>query len=342
LPNATRARFWTVLLTALGLTLLAAYISLTNGEFDMTIGDVVRTLLRIHPVRDYDLVIFQFRLPRIVIAALVGLGLGMAGAVLQGVTRNGLADPGVLGINAGAGAAIVLFTFAFAGSGVAGHTGTMAVLAMPLFGLVGGLGTALAIYLFSWQNGRLNPRLLILAGIALGMGLSAVSLYVSLRMKPQDFEMATVWLTGTIWNANWLYIVAMLPWLVLFVPVVWLRAHRLDLFQLGEDSATSLGLAAEKEKSLLLLSSIGIVSACVSVSGNIGFVGLMAPHIAKRLVGIHHSRVLPVCGALGMLLVVAADFVARTVFSPVELPVGIVISILGVPYFIFLLFKARA
>jgi iron complex transport system permease protein len=332
-------RYWIVLLVSVAIILVAIYVSLTNGVFDMTVMDVIRTFLRLDPLPDHDLVIFDFRLPRIVIAAFVGFGLGIAGAVIQGLTRNGLADPGILGINAGAGAAIVVFMFFFEGQ-ITGR-GWLSVLAMPLFGWIGGLGTAALIYMFSWRNGGLDPQRLILVGIAAGSGLGALALYLSLKMNPQNFEMATVWLAGSIWNANWKYIASMLPWLVILVPVILRKSSVLDLFQLGEDSAKSLGVSTEREKNVLLLSSIGIVSACVSVSGNIGFVGLMAPHIARRLVGIQHNRVLPVCGTIGMLLVIVSDFIAKTVFSPVELSVGIVISIIGVPYFVYLLFKTK-
>lgn len=322
------------------LIMTAIYCSLTNGTFDITITDVFRTIFRIDPVPEHDLVIFDFRLPRIVIASLVGLGLGIAGAVIQGVTRNGLADPGILGINAGAGAAVVVFMFFVQGQ-IKG-TDWFSIMLMPLFGLVGGLGSAILIYIFSWKNGKLDSQRLLLTGIAIGSGLGAFSLYLSLKMKATDFEMAAVWVSGSIYNANWTYIIAMLPWFILFIPIIKRKAHLLDLFQLEETSIKSLGISVEKEKSILLLSSIGLVSACVSVSGSVSFVGLMAPHIAKRLVGIHHHQVILVSGAIGMLLVISSDFIAKTVFAPVELPVGIVISMIGVPYFLYLLFKAKA
>ncbi|WP_314587661.1 iron ABC transporter permease [Paenibacillus terrigena] len=332
-------RFGFVLLIGCLLTLAAVYVSLTNGAFDMTLAEVVKTLLRINPDPSHDLVIFEFRLPRIVIAMLVGFGLGVVGAVVQGLMRNGLADPGILGINAGAGAAIVVFMFFFQGS-IQG-AGWFAMMAKPLFGMAGGLSAAALIYLFAWNRGKLDPQRLILVGIAIGSGYGAVSLFLSLKMKPNDFEMATVWLTGSIWDANWTYIAAMLPWLIILLPIMMWKAHLLDLFQLEENSVKSLGVATEKEKSILLLCCIGVVSACVSVSGNISFVGLIAPHITRRLVGIRHRYVLPISGVMGMLLVVASDFISKTVFQPVELPVGIVISIIGVPYFIYLLRRGR-
>lgn len=339
MPNVSARRYAGVLLGFAAVIVAAIYISLTNGAFDISIGDTLRTLLRIHPQPEHDLVILEFRLPRIVISALVGLGLGIAGAVVQGVSRNPLADPGILGINAGAGAAIVIFLFFFQGAIRA--TGWAATLAMPMFGLCGGLGAAALIYAFAWKDGRLDPQRLILVGIGVATGLGAVALYLSLKMKASDFEMATVWLNGSIYNANWRFIVTMLPWLVALIPVIWKNSHYLDLLQLEEDSVRSLGVPSEKVKALLLLSAIGIVSACVSVSGGIGFIGLMAPHIARRLVGLKHRRIIPACGLIGMALVVVSDFIAKTAFAPVEIPVGIVISVIGVPYFIYLLYRDK-
>ncbi|WP_442951563.1 FecCD family ABC transporter permease [Paenibacillus sp. GYB004] len=322
-----------------GIILVTFYMSLTNGAFDMAVKDVFTTLLGINPQQDFVFVIFELRLPRIVIAILVGMGLAIAGAVLQGVTRNGLADPGILGINAGAGAAIVIFLYFYQGQ-IKG-TGLAAIMAMPLFGLAGGLAAALLIYAISWKDGRLEPQRLLLTGIAAAAGLGAVSLYLTLKMNAKDFEMVAVWTSGSIYNANWKYIGAVVPWLVLLIPVIIRKSYILDLLQLDENSVRSVGVASEKEKALLLLCSIGLVSACVSVSGGIGFIGLMAPHIARRLVGGAHRRILPVCGLVGALLVLASDFIGRMVFAPAELPVGIVIAIIGVPFFIFLLYRNK-
>ena len=315
-------------------------LSLTSGTFHMTPMDVFRTLFRVNAVPEFDLVIFDFRLPRIVIAGLVGIGLGISGAVIQGVTRNGLADSGILGINAGAGAAIVISMFFFQGQ--SGDAHWLSIMSLPLFGLVGGLLASTLIYIFSFKDGRLDMNRLLLTGIAIGSAFGAFTLYLSLKMKSTDFEMATVWISGSIYDANWNYIISMLPWLIILIPIIQKKAYLLDLFQLEETSIKSLGISVEKEKSILLICSIGLVSACVSVSGSIGFVGLMASHIAKRLVGINHKHVIPICGAIGALLVLVSDFIAKTVFAPAELPVGIVISIIGVPYFLYLLVKAKA
>lgn len=329
----------TVIAVTSAIILFTSYLSLTNGTFDMSVTEVVKTLLRMDSTREHDLVIFDFRLPRIVIALLLGLGLGTAGAVIQGIVRNPLADPGMLGINAGAGTAVVLFMFFFQGS-ITGASFS-AIMAMPLFGLIGGLAAALIILVFALERGKLDSQRLILVGIAVSSGFGAITLFLSLKMNAKDFEMATVWLAGSIYNANWLFICAMLPWFIIFIPLIWRKSLVLDVMQLEEGSAMGTGVSVHRERLLLLLYSVGIVSACVAVSGSIGFVGLIAPHMARRLVGLHHRHVIPVSGLIGMAMVAAGDFIGKTIFAPAQLPVGIVISIIGVPYFVYLLFKTR-
>ncbi len=332
-------RTWSIAALLLLVTLITVYVSVTNGAFDMSVLDVARTLLRIEPSPQYDLVVFDFRLPRIVLALLVGFGLGIAGAVIQGVTRNGLADPGMLGINAGASMAVVVFMLLFR------HTlelsGWLAYMAMPLFGLAGGMLAVGVIFWLARHNGVLDPQQLILVGIAVSSGFAAITLYVSLKMNPNDFEAAAVWLAGSLHSANWRYIGATLPWLLVLTPYLWYRSRMLDVLQLHDESALSLGVGLGRQRRQLILAAVGIVAACVSVSGGIGFVGLIAPHIARRLVGVHHRYMLPISGLTGMLMVVLADLIGKTIFAPAQLAAGIVISLIGVPYFVYLLFRSR-
>ncbi len=321
------------------LIICGIYVSLTNGTFDLSAADVIRTLLRIHPTKEYDLVIFDFRLPRILIGALVGFGLGIAGAVLQGITKNPLADPGILGIHAAAGASVVIGMFLF--HGTFKGSSWMAVMTMPMFGWIGGIAAVVLLYMFARRHGEFDPERLILVGIALGSGFGALTIFISLKMNPQDFEMATVWLSGSIYSATWKHVVTTLPWIVILVPIIWRRAYILDIMQLGEISLKGVGVQPNKERQILLLCCVGLVSACVAVSGSIGFVGLIAPHIARRLVGIHYKYIVPACGLIGMLMVIIGDLIGKTIFAPAQLPVGIVISIIGVPYFLYLLYQAR-
>lgn len=310
--------------------------------FDMTITEVLKTIFGLESNPKFELVIFEFRLPRIIIALLVGIGLAIAGSVLQGITKNDLADPGILGINAGAGAAVSFFMlfFQFNASRADGSQ-LLNIMMMPIFGLVGGVLAAAIIFVFAYKNGRLDVERLLLTGIAINTGFGALALYITLKMSERDFEMAALWQTGTIYNANWAFIIAMLPWVTLLGIYIYRKKHLLDYFQLEESTIVSLGISIEKEKIKLLLASVGIVSACVSVSGSIGFIGLMAPHIARQLVGVHHKYVVPFSALIGAALLLVSDFIAKTIFAPSELAVGVVVSIIGIPYFLYLLIKAR-
>lgn len=335
-----RKTFLTYFSVGLICCLLIGYISLVSGSYSISFTEVWQTLLRIEPDMKLDLVIFDFRLPRIIIGAMVGIGLALAGTVLQSVSKNGLADPGILGINAGAGLAIVAFMYFFLGK----HDleGMYAALSMPMFGFIGGMLAAALIFSLAWERGRLDPQRLILIGIAVGTGLGSAALFLSLKMKSADFDMATVWITGSIWNANWAFILAIIPWFLVLCPLLFWKTRLLDIFLLPEESVKALGVKTEKTKLLLLLASVGLVAVCVSVSGSIGFIGLMSPHIARRLVGMRHRYILPMSEVVGMMLVMTADLIAKTIVLPAEIPVGIVIAIIGVPYFVFLLFQGRA
>lgn len=340
--KSTSRKFFLASIILLAFIFIGFYLHITNGMFDMSIGEVVKTLLGLEDNEKFQLVIFEFRLPRIVIAALVGMGLAMAGVVLQGITKNGLADPGILGINAGAGAAVVIFMyfFQFQAAWTDGSS-WMKIMMMPMFGFVGGTLAAALIFFFALKNGHLDIQRLILTGIAINSGFGALSMFISLKMNESDYESAAVWQAGSIYNANWTFIVAMLPWIVILGIYVYRKSHLLDYFQLEESTVVGLGIQLEKEKIVLLLASVGLVSACVSVSGSIGFVGLMAPHIARQLVGIQHKLVMPISVLVGAALLIFSDFVAKTVFAPSELAVGIVVSIIGIPYFLYLLVKEK-
>lgn len=337
-----RKKFLLTIVTLLVLLFGGFYLHITNGMFDMSVMEVVRTIFGLEDNDQFRLVIFDFRLPRIIIAILVGIGLAVAGVVLQGITKNGLADPGILGINAGAGAAIVIFMYFFQfQASLTDGSEWMKIMMMPLFGFVGGTAAAAIIFSFALKNGRLDMQRLILTGIAINSGFGALTMFITLRMNEKDFESAAVWQAGSIYNANWTFIIAMLPWVVLLGIYLYRKAYLLDYFQLEEQTIVSLGIKLEREKVMMLLGSVGLVSACVSVSGSIGFIGLMAPHIAKQLVGIQHQYIMPVSALVGAVLLVFSDFIAKTVFAPSELAVGIVVSIIGIPYFLYLLVKSK-
>lgn len=330
-----------VIIVLLLLILFAFYLHLTNGMFNISVIEVFETLFNLNDNEKFRLVVFEFRLPRIIISVLIGIGLSIAGLFLQGITKNELADPGILGINSGASAAVIMYMyFVNFNSSVSDGSNFFSIFAMPIFGFIGGILAAILILLFSRNNNKMDMQRLILTSIAINSGFSAISMLFSMKMNSSDFEFAAIWQAGSIYNANWSFIYMMLPWIIILGIYLYNKVHLLDYFQLEESSIVSLGINLEKEKRKLLFACVGLISSCVCVAGNIGFIGLMAPHIARQLVGIKHRKLMPVTALVGVFLLILSDFIAKTVFAPSELAVGIVISIIGIPYFIYLLYKS--
>lgn len=280
-----------------------------------------------------SIVRMQIRLPRIILALLCGMGLALSGCTLQAVTENPLADPGILGINAGAGFMVMLFLILFPSL----HVKTM--LYQPLFAMAGGLLAAFLLYRFSKRNGKIRPAYLLLGGIGVSAGFSSLMLIMSSNMQNSSYQLVTRWLSGNIWGTSWHQVKSLIPYLLVMVPLVFSRANVLDLLFLGEDVAGALGVSIERERKLLLLSAVGLAASCVSVSGGIGFIGLVAPHIARQFAGARHRVLLLASMLTGGLLLLLADTLGRCLIPSVEIPVGIVISVLAAPYFLYLLGK---
>ncbi|MFJ7638297.1 FecCD family ABC transporter permease [Peribacillus sp. NPDC097264] len=329
--------FKSLLITSILLIVLVFFISINAGYIKIPLGDVIKTLLGDGTPQN-ELTIFEFRLPRIVMAILVGMGIAISGAILQGLSQNPLADPGIIGINSGAGFAVVLYMFFFRGTTFL--TGWASIFIMPFTALLGAFLAAFLIYVLSWKNGRVTPVRLLLVGIGINAAFGAGLVIFQMKMEPNDFMKTIVWLAGTIWGTNWTFVWALLPWLLILIPITFYKSRILDVMGLGDQIAIGVGLPIEKERRLLLLISVALAGACVSVGGGITFLGLIAPHIARKLVGPRHTRLLPMTAALGGLLLLSADTIGRVILAPMELPVGIVVSILGAPYFIYLLVKS--
>ncbi|MFX3618988.1 MAG: FecCD family ABC transporter permease [Sporolactobacillus sp.] len=328
-------RLWIVtLLLLIGLAIVFL-LSLNLGFTRMSPWKVIQTLFGGGGAED-SLVLFHFRLPRMVIAMLCGAGIAVAGAILQSITRNDLSDPGILGINSGAGLAVVLYLYFFQGS----TTGLAAssVFLLPIAAFAGALIAACLIYFVSWNQGT-SPLRLILSGIGLNSAFLAIIIVFQMRMDPSDFTQATIWLSGSIWGSDWNYVLAVLPWTVLLIPLAISQAHKLNILALGDSVATGLGIRTERERIIFLLLSVALAGSSVSVGGGISFLGLIAPHITRRLVGAGHQRVLPISALLGALILLAADTLGRSIWAPSEIPVGLVVSAIGAPYFIYLLIK---
>lgn len=320
---------WVLTLTLLVVVAVMVW-NVGTGEYPIAPLDVVKTALRMDTGnKDYNFVVNVLRLPRAIVAFVVGIMLALSGAVMQTLTRNPLASPDITGVTAGAsmGAVLMILVWPNASAG-----------ALPLAALVGGGLVALVIYLLAWRHGD-SPMRLILVGIGLGAMLSAIQAILMLRADIEQLQRALYWLTGSVYARTWEHLYALLPWFLVLVPVILLSARELNALHLGDEVAKGVGLPVTLNRGLLLLASVGLTGAAISQVGAIGFVGLMAPHVARRLVGPAHEGSLIVTGLVGGLLVLSADFVGRVAFAPIEVPAGIIIALIGAPFFIFLLWR---
>ncbi|ANS76642.1 iron ABC transporter permease [Paenibacillus yonginensis] len=331
--RGTRAkRFGLLLLLAV---IVVFVISVNTGTIRLSPRQLGLTLLGYGSPQD-QLVLFTYRLPRILVTLLAGAGLGVAGAVLQGVSRNALADPGILGLHAGAGFGLMIFVSFF--RTLEGPS----ALIIPLFTFCGGLLIALMVVGLAYDRHKgLVPIRLILVGIAIEAGFSAVTLFLALRLDPDTYAFAAAWLAGSVWGRDWIHVLALLPWIALLLPYVYSRSKMLDLFTLGDDTAVSIGGKVTQSRLILLAAAVALSCASVSMAGGIGFIGLLAPHIARKLAGPMHRHSLPLSALTGMLILLAADTVGRSIFAPNAVPAGVVVAVIGAPLFFTLLMRSK-
>lgn len=332
--NVRRKNFL-IIATLIVLIVVTFVMSMNTGVIKLTPMEVIRTLFGQGDAQQ-QLILFQFRLPRIVIGVLVGMGLAIAGAVLQGISKNALADPGILGINAGAGLAVMLYISFFP------TTKSVPVYLLPVLAFIGAGLTAVLIYSLSYKRHEgITPMRLILTGVAVAAGISSAMIVLTLRLTPENYQFVATWLAGSIWGSNWRFVLSLLPWLLILFPFIYMKSRVLNILNLGEVTSIGLGASIEKERRWLLAASVGLAGAIVSVSGGIGFVGLIAPHLARQLVGANHQFLLPTSALLGGFLVLLADTVGRSILEPSEIPAGIVVAVFGAPYFLFLLARLK-
>jgi iron complex transport system permease protein len=325
-----------IIMGVIGLLVVTSFIiSMNTGHIRLSPIEVIKTLFGMGTEKQ-ALVLFEFRLPRIVISVLIGAGLAVSGAILQGISRNALADPGILGINAGAGLMVMLFISFFP------VTAKAPIFLLPVLALLGAGTAAMFIYLLSYKKGEgISPTRLVLSGIGVAAGISAVMIVLTLRLEPEKYQFVATWMAGSIWGTNWKFVLALLPWIVIIIPFVLYKARVLNVLNLGEQTSTGLGTPIRKEQLWLLAAAVGLAGSSVSVSGGIGFVGLIAPHLAKRLVGPRHELMIPTAALLGSFLVITGDTIGRAAFKGAEIPVGIVVAVIGAPYFLYVLARSR-
>ncbi|MCV9952163.1 iron ABC transporter permease [Paenibacillus sp. BT-177] len=317
------------------LTLLVAVLSMNVGKMNLSPLEVFKVIIG-EGTNKQNLIVFEFRLPRIVLSVLVGIGMGISGCIMQSLLKNDMASPGTLGISSGSGLFVLLYITLFASEGL------LSPIILPGLAFAGGLTAAFLIFMFAFRRGRdISPTGLILTGVAMGSGYSALSLLLTLRLDKQQYDFALRWQAGDLWGDDWSYIMVLLPWVLIISLYVFYRSNTLNTLNLGNQTASGLGVAIKREFIGLTIAAVALASGSVALGGNFFFVGMVSPHLARRLVGPNHKLLLPTTALVGALVILIADTLTRTISFGADIPTGIIITILVTPYFLYLLSKAN-
>ncbi len=340
---AGRRRFLVVLVALLVASPLVIALAMSAGAVSLPLGAVWSTVaghLLGRPDQGSaidDQIIWQVRAPRVLMAYVVGAGLAVAGTVLQAVMRNPLADPYVLGVSSGASiAAVAVLTLGGVAAG-----GFLAGVGVSAAAFAGAVLTLIMVLLLGRRDGRLDPTRLLLAGVALSYLFQAGTSYLQLRVGSNQLAQVLFWLLGTVSGADWSQL--RLPALVVVAASAWLvvQSRSLNALLLGDEVAASLGVAVSGLRTRLLVVAAALTAVVISVAGGVGFVGLVAPHCVRLLVGADHRRVLPLAALLGGMFLVLADLLGRVLARPLELPLSVITALAGVPFFLLLLRRSN-
>ncbi|WP_019010236.1 FecCD family ABC transporter permease [Deinococcus aquatilis] len=320
--------------------LLAVIVAVGTGAVKIAPAQVLSIFLSplgVAPLSAYDeqqaAVLSAIRLPRVVLGIVVGAGLAMAGAAMQGLFRNPLADPGLLGISSGAGLAAAM-------SVVLGFN-LFGLYSLPAAAFVGSLISTVLIYLLSQRRGRVEVTTMLLAGIAINALCGAGTGLMTFLASDEQLRTITFWNLGSLGGATWPTVMSAAPLILLGVLVLPLTARALNALLLGESGAAHLGIPVQRIKWIIVTLVALSVGAGVAVAGTIGFVGLVVPHLLRLVIGPNHQTLLPASALLGATLLVLADLISRTIAIPAEVPIGIITALLGAPFFLFLLRRER-
>ncbi|EPW7036758.1 FecCD family ABC transporter permease [Vibrio parahaemolyticus] len=332
----------TTLITLSGFLAFIAIASITVGPMNISFTDSLCGLIGAHSelAPHIQLVINEIRLPRTILCMFIGAILAICGVVMQGLFRNPLAEPGIIGVSAGAalGGAFAIVVFAEFSQN---HPQLMNLAALPLFAFLGGALTTVLVYWLGTNKFGTSVTIMLLAGVAISALSGAAIGFLNFSADDQMLRDLTLWSMGSLAGENWAGIG--LSSVTLVVLLFWFhkKAMSLNALLLGESEARHLGVPVQKlKRQLILLSAVG-VGVTVSICGAIGFIGLVIPHLGRMLAGPDHRTLLPISALLGALLLTCADMIARVLLAPAELPVGIVTALIGAPFFIYLLFQQR-
>ena len=331
-------KFKIALVILIALLIISFGVTLCWGTYKVSPIEVINTFLG-NGTKLQNTAILSIRLPRMLVGMFVAIALSTAGAILQTITKNDLADTGIIGINAGAAVAAVLFITYSTGTYYS-DLGQLSIFVLPFMAIVGAGITSFIIYMMS-SRGGIRPKRLLLIGIGLNAGLNAFITFFTFRGGVGDYNRVLVWTSGSLWGSGWSYAKLIIPIVLLMFIWVLLNHKKLDVLNLSDELAISLGLNIEKERKKFLRFAVVLAGTATAFAGNIGFLGLIAPHIAKKLVGPYHKNFIVVSAMISVIIMLVADAVSRNLFSPIEIPVGITVSIFGVPYFIYLMMKEK-
>lgn len=304
------------------------------GPYALSLSDVLDTLTGGGTANSH-MVLFEFRLPRLCLAILVGFGMGASGVIMQSLLHNDLASPGTLGVADGSSLFVTLYVALIAKN-------IDQPILLPILALIGGLISAVIIYLLGTKRKKpISSTKLIMTGVAMGAGYSAVATFAMYILDQTQLEFIQRWQAGELWGTQWNYILILFIWLLVFGSVLMYNARVLNAIDLGYDIATGLGVNVKWSFSLLAFLAVGMSSAAVSFGGNFFFLGLIGPHIARRVVGSDTRFLIPAAGVTSSVIIVTANVLVENVEIFINIPTGIFVSIIAVPYFLYLLIKAR-
>lgn len=324
-----------VIITLVSIMVCAIALSIGMGDIELSFAEILSTLMG-KGTSMQNLVVFELRLPRIIVSVLVGVGMAIAGATLQGLTGNDLADPGILGVSSGAGFFVLIYISIFS------TVSSISVVVLPILAFLGGMGAAVIIYLLIYKKGKnISSTRLLLTGVAVNTGINAATLFITLSLNRQQYEFTQLWTAGSIWGDEWRYILVLLPWVLVCSTFIFYKSRIIDALNLGQEMATGLGVNINKEFVIISIAAVALASGCVAIGGSILFVGLIAPHLARKLVGANNKVMLPTSALVGGTFLLISDTLGRAIMPSTEIPAGIVVSIIGAPYFIYLLYKSK-
>lgn len=310
------------------LVIISLIYGLATGSVTLTVSEVINGIFGDEGTMEHQIV-WNLRLPRLLTGLLVGMCLAVSGGILQGIMRNPLADPGIIGVSSGAGLVAVSTMLIFpAYSGL-----------VPVGAFIGAFIAAALVYILAW-NGGVAPLRLILAGVAINTLLGALTSGVMI-VYSDKVQTVLSWLMGGLSGKSWPHLKLILPYAIVGLVLSLFASRSVNILRLGDDVAKLLGYNVEKHRLLLLVLSTFLAGTAVSVAGLLGFVGLVVPHMVRLLIGNDYKYLLPTSALLGGALVIFADTAARSWFEPIELPVGVLLAVIGAPFFLYLLRKGK-